>query len=42
LLHHDFGKPPYSIVFPGELHFMEAEALIFLADAPKSLRKHVK
>jgi diphthine synthase len=42
LLHHDFGEPPYSIIFPGELHFMEAEALIFLAGAPKSLRKCVK
>ena len=42
LLRDDFGKPPYSIIFPSELHFMEAEALIFLADAPESLRKCVK
>ena len=42
LLNYDFGKPPYSIVFPGELHFMEAEALIVLADAPEELRKFVK
>jgi diphthine synthase len=42
LLRHDFGEPPYSIIFPGELHFMEAEALIFLASGPKSLRKCVK
>jgi diphthine synthase len=42
LLRHDFEGPPYSIIFPGELHFMEAEALIFLAGAPKSLRKCLK
>lgn len=42
LLNYDFGKPPYSIVFPGELHFMEVEALIVLADAPEELRKFVK
>ncbi|MBN2454073.1 diphthine synthase, partial [Candidatus Woesearchaeota archaeon] len=23
----DFGKPPYSLIVPGELHFMEEEAL---------------
>ena len=23
----DFGKPPYCIIVPGELHFMEEEAL---------------
>jgi diphthine synthase len=42
LLNYDFGEPPFSLVFPGELHFMEAEALIFLADAPRSLRKYAK
>jgi diphthine synthase len=42
LLSYDFGKPPYSLIFPGELHFMEAEALIVLADAPEELRKRVK
>jgi diphthine synthase len=42
LLNYDFGEPPYSIIFPGELHFMEAEALIFLAGAPKSVRKCIK
>jgi diphthine synthase len=42
LLSYDFGEPPFSIIFPGELHFMEAEALIFLARAPKSVRKYVK
>ena len=40
LLSYDFGDPPHSIVFPGELHFMEAEALIVLASAPDSLREN--
>jgi len=39
---YDFGKPPHSIVFPGKLHFMEAEALIVLADAPKKLTKAIE
>ncbi|MEM2081821.1 MAG: diphthine synthase [Candidatus Bathyarchaeia archaeon] len=38
LLTCDFGGPPQSLIFPGELHFMEAEALVALADAPKTLR----
>ncbi len=42
LLDYDFGKPPYSVIFPGELHFMEAEALIFLAGAPEELRMSIK
>lgn len=42
LLDYDFGGPPHSIVFPGELHFMEAEALIVLASAPDSLREMVE
>lgn len=33
----DFGSPPHAIIIPGRLHFMEAEALITLADAPKKL-----
>jgi diphthine synthase len=37
LLKHDFGEPPHSLVFPGKLHFMEAEALVFLAGAPRHL-----
>lgn len=40
LLDYDFGGPPHSIVFPGGLHFMEAEALIVLASAPDSLREN--
>jgi len=39
---YDFGGPPHSLVFPGKLHFMEAEALIVLAGAPKKLREMVE
>jgi diphthine synthase len=39
---YDFGKPPFTLVFPGKLHFMEAEALITLADAPESIRERVR
>jgi diphthine synthase len=35
---YDFGQPPHSLIFPGKLHFMEAEALIVLAGAPEILR----
>jgi diphthine synthase len=42
LLKFDFGAPPHSIVFPGRLHFMEAEALITLAKAPETVRRMVK
>jgi diphthine synthase len=38
LLRFQFGNPPHSLVLPGKLHFMEAEALIALADAPDSIR----
>jgi diphthine synthase len=33
----DFGGPPYAIIFPGQLHFVEAEALHVLCGAPKEL-----
>jgi diphthine synthase len=42
LLNYDFGPPPHSLVFPGKLHFVEAEALITLAEAPESVREMVK
>jgi diphthine synthase len=42
LSEHDFGDPPQSLIFPGELHFMEAEALVVLAGAPKTLRRAAK
>jgi diphthine synthase len=32
----DFGPPPYSLIFPGELHFMEVDALVAFAGAPVS------
>jgi diphthine synthase len=35
----DFGPPHHSIVVPGKLHFMEAEALVELAGAPPELVK---
>ena len=35
VLDYDFGEPPHSLVFPGKLHFMEAEALRVLAGAPE-------
>jgi diphthine synthase len=35
----DFGDPPQSLIFPGDLHFMEAEALVALADAPERLKR---
>ena len=37
VINHDFGAPPHTLIFPGKLHFMEAEALIALADAPKEV-----
>lgn len=39
VLNHDFGAPPHTLIFPGKLHFMEAEALITLADAPEEVRR---
>jgi diphthine synthase len=37
MLNYDFGNPPHTLIFPGRLHFMEAEALVVLADAPKKV-----
>lgn len=39
LLNYDFGGPPQCLIFPGKLHFMEAEALMILASAPESARE---
>lgn len=36
LLGYDFGGPPHSMIFPGKLHFLEAEALSVLAGAPEN------
>jgi diphthine synthase len=38
VINYDFGAPPHTLIFPGKLHFMEAEALIALADAPEEVR----
>ncbi len=38
LVNFDFGQPPMTLIFPGQLHFMEAEALIAFADAPVKIR----
>jgi diphthine synthase len=38
VINYDFGAPPHTLIFPGKLHFMEAEALIALADAPQEVR----
>jgi diphthine synthase len=37
LAREDFGPPPHCLVVPGRLHFMEAEALVALSGAPKTL-----
>ncbi len=42
LLKYDFGEPPKSLIFPGTLHFMEAEALVTHAGAPEKLRRYAK
>ena len=42
LVKHDFGEPPQSFIFLGDLHFMETEALVAFAGAPKELRRLAK
>ena len=37
MLEKDFGPPLHSIVIPGELHFLEASALVALAGAPEDI-----
>ena len=37
LMRMNFGQPPYCIVFPSRLHFVEAEALEVFCEAPKGL-----
>jgi diphthine synthase len=39
MMEFDAGAPPHSLVFPAELHFMEAEALVAFAGAPRSILK---
>jgi diphthine synthase len=38
----DFGEPPYSLIVPGELHFMEVEALVAFGGAPDAFRRLAK
>jgi diphthine synthase len=35
----DFGSPPYSLIFPGDLHFMETDALVAFAGAPVEFKR---
>jgi diphthine synthase len=35
----DFGEPPFSLIIPGDLHFMEVDALIAFAGAPKEFKR---
>jgi diphthine synthase len=42
LINFDFGMPPYSLIFPGDLHFMEVDALIAFANAPVELKRLFK
>jgi diphthine synthase len=37
LMQTDFGDPPYAMIFPGQLHFIEAEALQLFCGAQKEL-----
>ena len=39
VINYDFGAPPHTLIFPGKLHFMEAEALVTLAGAPEEVRE---
>ena len=39
LVNFDFGEPPFSLIFPGDLHFMEVDALIAFGGAPTSFRR---
>jgi diphthine synthase len=42
LAKYNFGEPPYSLIFPGDMHFMETEALIAFASAPAEFRRLAK
>ena len=42
VMEYEFGAPPHTLVFPGRLHFMEAEALVTLAGAPEEIRGMVE
>ena len=38
----DFGPPLHTIVIPGNLHFMEIEALELCADLPVELKTKIQ
>lgn len=38
LVDFDFGEPPFSLIIPGDMHFMEVDALIAFAGAPKEFK----
>jgi diphthine synthase len=42
VMDYDFGAPPYTLILPSRLHFMEAEALVTLAKAPERIRETVE
>jgi len=42
MMKQNFGTPPHTLVFPGRLHFIEAEALITLAGAPEEIRERTQ
>jgi diphthine synthase len=42
LENYDFGDPPYSLIFPGDLHFMEIDSLIAFGSAPVDFRRLAK
>jgi diphthine synthase len=39
LINFNFGEPPFSLIIPGDLHFMEIDALIAFAGAPKEFKR---
>lgn len=42
LIIYNFGEPPFSLIFPGEMHFMEVDSLIAFAAAPAEFRRLTK
>ena len=42
IVDYDFGEAPYSLIFPGDMHFMETESLIAFAGAPAEFRSLAK
>ena len=42
LVKHEFKEPPQSLIFLGDLHFTETEALVAFAGAPETVRRLAK